>query len=130
MPSKTAYESCIKLIISYLSEKCTEPRPKKFQHFIHQPFLLYFIIKILACQAVFADEHNSAFFVCGNDLVMIDCPTTSFQKIKKMKELAEFENIFILVTYTHGDHSSGISTILQYAYFVLNKKVAVVTTSE
>lgn len=61
---------------------------------------------------------------------MIDCPATSFQKIKKMKELSEFDNIFILVTHTHGDHSSGIGTMLQYAWFVLNKKVTVVAPSE
>lgn len=59
----------------------------------------------------FADEHNFAFFVCGNDLILIDCPVMSFQKIKKMKELSEFDNIFIRVTHTHSDHSGGVDDV-------------------
>lgn len=88
------------------------------------------MIKFFGRGSAFADEHSSAFFVHDNDLILIDCPATSFQKIKKMKGLSEFENIFILVTHTHGDHSGGIGTMLQYAWFALNKKVTVVAPSE
>ena len=88
------------------------------------------MLKFLGRGSAFADEHNSAFFVHDNDLILIDCPATSFQKVKKMKGLSEFENIFILVTHTHGDHSGGIGTMLQYAWFALNKKVTVVAPSE
>lgn len=88
------------------------------------------MIKFFGHGSAFANEHNSAFFVCRNDLILIDCPATSFQKVKKMKGLSEFENIFILVTHTHGDHSGGIGTMLQYVWFALNKKVTVVAPSE
>ena len=73
------------------------------------------MLEFLGRGSAFADEHNSAFFVHDNDLILIDCPATTFQKVKKMKGLSEFENIFILVTHTHGDHSRGIGTMLQYA---------------
>lgn len=88
------------------------------------------MLKFFGRGSAFADEHNSAFFICNNDLILIDCPATSFQKIKKMNRLSEFDNIFILVTHTHGDHSGGIGTMLQYVWFVLNKKVTVVAPSE
>ncbi len=47
-----------------------------------------------------------------------------------MEKLSEFDNISILVTHTHGDHSGGVGTMLQYAWFALNKKVTVVAPSE
>ncbi len=88
------------------------------------------MLKFFGRGSAFADEHNSAFFVYGNDFILIDCPATSFQKVKKMEELSKFDNIFILVTHTHGDHSGGVGTMLQYAWFALNKKVTVVAPSE
>lgn len=90
------------------------------------------MLKFFGCGSAFTNEHNSAFFIYGNDLILIDCPATSFQKIKKMEKLSEFDNIFILVTHTHGDHSGGIGTMLQYVWFSSygKKKVTVVAPSE
>ena len=81
--------------------------------------------------SAFADEQNSAFFTEDNELVLIDCPATSYQKIKKMN-WAEYDNIFILVTHTHGDHSGSVGTMLQYVWFASGKKkkVTVVAPSE
>lgn len=88
------------------------------------------MLKFFGRGSAFADEHNSAFFTYGNDLILIDCPATSFQKVKKMEGLSEFDNIFILVTHTHGDHSGGVGTMLQYVWFALKKKVTVIAPSE
>ncbi len=79
--------------------------------------------------STFADEHNFAFFISNNELVLIDCPASAFQKIKKVP----FENvnkIYILVTHTHGDHCGGVGTMLQYAWFVLHNPVTIVAPSE
>ena len=80
--------------------------------------------------SAFADEHNSAFFVEDNDLILIDCPATSYQRVKKMN-WAQYRNIYILITHTHGDHSGGTGTMLQYVWFASNmkKKVTVVAPS-
>jgi ribonuclease BN (tRNA processing enzyme) len=87
------------------------------------------MLKFLGRGSAFADEHNSAFFYHNKDLVLIDCPATSFQKIKKMK-LNEVQKIYILITHTHGDHSGSVGTMLQFAWFVLNNPVTIVAPSE
>lgn len=89
------------------------------------------MLKFLGRGSAFADEHNSAFFIEDNDLVLIDCPATSYQKIKKMN-WGQYNNIYILITHTHGDHSGGVGTMLQYVWFAsyMKKKVIIVAPSE
>ena len=87
------------------------------------------MIKFFGRGCAFADEHNSAFFYHDKDLILIDCPATSFQKIKKMN-LHKIQNIYILVTHTHGDHTGSVGTILQYAWFILKNPVTIVAPSD
>lgn len=89
------------------------------------------MLKFLGRGSAFADEHNSAFFIEDNELVLIDCPATSYQKIKKMS-WGQYNNIYILITHTHGDHSGGVGTMLQYIWFAscMKKKVIIVAPSE
>lgn len=88
------------------------------------------LLLFLGRGSAFADEHNSAFFVEDNELVLIDCPATSYQKVKKM-DWALYDNIYILITHTHGDHSGGVGTMLQYVWFAsyMKKKVTIVAPS-
>ncbi|MBP7187220.1 MAG: MBL fold metallo-hydrolase [Ruminococcus sp.] len=89
------------------------------------------LLLFLGRGSAFADEHNSAFFTDDNDLVLIDCPATSYQKVKKM-DWDKYENIYILITHTHGDHCGGTGTMLQYVWFAsyMKKKVTIVAPSE
>jgi len=89
------------------------------------------LLLFLGRGSAFADEHNSAFFAEENELVLIDCPATSYQKVKKM-DWEQYDNILILVTHTHGDHSGGVGTMLQYVWFAsyMKKKVTIVAPSE
>ena len=89
------------------------------------------LLLFLGRGSAFADEHNSAFFVEDNELILIDCPATSYQKIKKMN-WEQYDNIYILLTHTHGDHSGGVGTMLQYVWFAsyMKKKVTIVAHSE
>lgn len=79
--------------------------------------------------SAFTDKHNSAFFVDGRDLVLVDCPASSFPEIKRLN-FSEIDNIYILVTHTHGDHSGGVGMTAQYAYFILHNPITVVAPSE
>ncbi|MBQ9894615.1 MAG: MBL fold metallo-hydrolase [Ruminococcus sp.] len=88
------------------------------------------LLLFLGRGSAFADEHNSAFFAEDNDLVLIDCPASSYHKVKKMN-WEQYDNIYILITHTHGDHSGGVGTMLQYVWFVscMKKKVTIVAPS-
>lgn len=86
------------------------------------------MLKFFGRGSAFSDAHNSAFFIDGNDLILIDCPATTFQKIKNF-DFHQFENIYVLVTHTHGDHTGGIGTFLQYLFFIWGIKLTVVAPS-
>ncbi|MBQ8966837.1 MBL fold metallo-hydrolase [Ruminococcus sp.] len=81
--------------------------------------------------SAFADNHNSAFFISDGDLVIIDCPASAFQAVKKM-DWEKFGKIYILVTHTHGDHAGGVGMMLQFVWFAsgMKKRAVIVAPSE
>lgn len=87
------------------------------------------MLTFLGRGSAFADAHNCAYFIDGKDLILLDCPASAFQYIKKLHP-ERFHTIYILVTHTHDDHSGGIGTMLQYAYFALHRPLTVVAPSE
>lgn len=89
------------------------------------------MIKFLGRGSAFADEHNCAFVIENSDFILLDCPMSAFQKIKNMKtELDKSKEIYILVTHTHGDHISGIGTLIHFAYYVLHMPVHIIVPSK
>lgn len=87
------------------------------------------MLTFLGRGSAFTNAHNCAYFINNQDLILLDCPASAFQNIKKLN-LEQFQNIYILVTHTHGDHISGVGTMLQYAYFVLQKPLTIVAPSK
>ena len=78
----------------------------------------------------FADEHTSAYFVAGKrDLFLLDCPSSTFTKVKNF-DLSAYDNFYVLITHTHGDHVGGLGLWAQYCFFVLNKKLNILAPSE
>ncbi len=76
-----------------------------------------------------AENHTSAYFVTDkNELVIIDCSVSAFQKLKKHK-LQDYKHIYVHITHTHGDHVSGVSLLVQYMYFKHNKPISIVSPS-
>ncbi len=77
----------------------------------------------------FSDEHTSAYFSTDNkELVIIDCPVSTFQKLKTL-DLSQYKTFIVLVTHTHGDHIGGLGLFVQYAFFTLKKTVNIVAPS-
>ncbi len=87
------------------------------------------MLRFLGRGSAFTDDHNSAFFVKGSKLVLIDCSMTAFIKIKKM-DLTGIESVDLLITHTHSDHISGIAMLIDLFYFTTDIKVTVVAPSE
>lgn len=79
--------------------------------------------------SAFTDEHNNAFFIDGEDLILLDCSMTAYRKVKRLS-LEGIKNLYILVTHTHGDHISGIGMVIDYEFFIGKIPVTVVAPSE
>lgn len=78
----------------------------------------------------FSDEHTSAYFSTENkEMVIIDCPVLTFQKLRHM-DLNNYEKFYFLITHTHGDHIGGLGLFVQYAFYVLKKPVVIVAPSK
>ena len=79
--------------------------------------------------SAFADDNTCAYFVDNNDMVLIDFSLEAFPKFRRL-EFSGVKTIYILVTHTHGDHISGIGTLIHYAYYILKLPVVVVAPSK
>ena len=80
----------------------------------------------------FSEYNNSAYFMNGDELVLIDFPMSSFYKLRLMleRERISAARCTVLVTHTHGDHVGGIPTLIQYAYYVIHRRVDVIAPSD
>lgn len=76
----------------------------------------------------FGENNNSAFYIMGNKLILIDCGFAIFNKVKNI--LNEFEEIDVIITHLHNDHAGSLSQLIMYAYFVLGKTVNVISKCE
>lgn len=87
-------------------------------------------LRFLGRGAGFADEHTSAYFVTDyQDLFLLDCPMSSFTKVKKF-DLSRYYHFYVAITHPHGDHISGLGIWVQYCFFVLHKKVTILAPSD
>ena len=87
------------------------------------------MLKFLGRGSAFTDEHNSAYFIDNDELVLIDCPMSSFARLND-KNLALFDHIYLLVTHTHGDHAGGIGMLIDLLQFSVKTPIAVVAPSK
>lgn len=87
------------------------------------------MIKFLGRGSAFNDNNNSAFFMDGSKMVLLDCPMSTFNKVRRM-DFSSIESVDIVVTHTHADHINGIAMLIDLLWFVRHIKVTVVTPND
>ena len=87
------------------------------------------MLKFLGRGSAFTDEHNSAYFIENDELILIDCPMSAFIRLND-KNLALFDHIYVLVTHTHGDHSGGIGMLIDLLQFSVKTPITIVAPSK
>jgi len=87
------------------------------------------MLSFLGRGSAFADEHNSAMFIDNGNLILIDCPMSSFEKLNDMN-LTLFDHIYLLVTHTHGDHVSGIGMLVDLLQFSVRTPITIIAPSK
>ena len=75
----------------------------------------------------FKKNNNSAYIEKNNDLILIDCGFAIFEKAKEKFNFSKYDNIKIIITHLHNDHAGSLSQLIMYLWFVLNKKVTVIS---
>ncbi len=87
------------------------------------------ILNFFGRGAAFTDEHNSAFFTDGNDLVLIDHSLPAFNRLRRMG-VGNAGHIYVIVTHTHSDHIGGIPLLIHYAHYIWHIPVTIAAASE
>lgn len=77
----------------------------------------------------FTCEHTSAYFTTKDkEIIIIDCPVSTFQKLRDVN-LDNYDDCYVLITHTHGDHIGGLGLFVQYVFFTLERSVTIVAPS-
>lgn len=73
---------------------------------------------------------NCAYIKENNKILFIDFGLDTLEKVIRHKLINDVEEIYVLITHTHGDHVGGLPTFIQYAYLGFKKEVKIVKNSD
>ncbi|GLI90449.1 MBL fold metallo-hydrolase [Bacillus subtilis] len=78
-------------------------------------------LQFLGCGSAFNTKlgNNSAFIKRGNTLVLFDCGSTVFSRLKESGLLEGTEEIHVLLTHTHPDHFGSLGDLILYNYYAM-----------
>ena len=84
-------------------------------------------LNFLGRDSGFGEQNNSAYYIDGDELIIIDCGYTVFNIIKKKFDLKEYSKITVIITHLHNDHAGSLGQLILYSWFVYHKKVNIVS---
>ncbi|BAK53029.1 metal-dependent hydrolase [Bacillus phage SP-10] len=78
-------------------------------------------LQFLGCGSAFNTKlgNNSAFVKRGNTLILFDCGSTVFSRLKESGLLEGTEEIHVLLTHTHPDHFGSLGDLILYNYYAM-----------
>lgn len=69
--------------------------------------------------------NTCAWFTHSNQLFLLDCGETVFERIVKFP-LESYDEIYVIVTHLHNDHAGSLAALVTYCYYIFGKKIHVV----
>lgn len=90
------------------------------------------MLKFLGRGSAFnTDEGNtSAYYLKDDVLLLIDCGTDVFKKVKDKGLLDACNTIYVAITHLHSDHAGSLSSVIEYCYYKFNKTVTIIFPSK
>lgn len=61
--------------------------------------------------------NTSAYYKKGNQMLLIDCGSNIFQRIKENNLLEGIDEVYTLITHSHSDHVGSLSDLILYSYY-------------
>ena len=85
-------------------------------------------LSFLGCGSAFNPElgNTSAYFEYNEDLYLLDCGETTFERLMKKVDLTKYQHVFVLITHLHADHVGSLGSLISYYACVLGKKLYVI----
>ena len=74
--------------------------------------------------------NTGAYFWRNKTLYLLDCGALAFSQIIKLGLLEHAENVAVLVTHLHADHTGSLGTLISYCHHVTHLPVIVVHPEE
>lgn len=69
---------------------------------------------------------NSAYFIENNQLFLIDCGESTFERLINSGILESVETINLMITHTHSDHVGSLGSLVMYSFYTLHKPLNIV----
>lgn len=64
------------------------------------------------------EGNTSAFFKINNELILLDCGESIFERIIDRKLLDDVNEVHILITHMNSDHIGSLSSLIYYCYYI------------
>lgn len=69
--------------------------------------------------------NNGAYIKKNNVLFMIDCGSSTFQRVLECGLLDDIEKVAVLITHTHPDHIGSLGDLAFYTYYTKKIKLVI-----
>jgi len=85
-------------------------------------------LKFLGRGAAFnpKEGNTSAYFIENNQLFLIDCGESVFERLIELDLLNNIESINLMITHTHSDHIGSLGSLVMYAYYTLKRPLNII----
>lgn len=81
------------------------------------------MLKFIGTGSAFNTElgNNGAYIKDGDKLFLIDCGSSTFERIKRSGLLDGVKHISVLMTHTHPDHVGSLGDLIFYGYYAMGE---------